>query len=392
MSLSSIPEELLAMILQYVGVEEFHGDIGRLTVCKRWYQISSLMIVERMIVTERSKRLPLHVLGSIRERLHTIEFKFAFCDHWPSAEVIPSLRKKGVCFDVDTIRNVIHFCKDWNSGLLESCKKLRTIHIQGLALVHGGVPSILFGFNTSPETSLGLSIGTSPLTLTDLHLDFCRVAVDRIDRFAHLLCKTIPFLLPSLRRFWVRKGIFCPKDLELSSKYRQIPLESLIVNLVVPSGIHRLPYTSLDCKLVETMIKRRPVREPVALHYEGDVQGIISAAARISECAPLAHTIRVLYLSDGSMSPNHQDHPAMMSFDVLTGVSRRLPHDARWDDDPADYSDEAIAADQATVNRYYDMPWKEGLYNTQPRKEEMAKPAGQRNQSDGTEPMDLAWP
>ncbi|KAF2231246.1 hypothetical protein EV356DRAFT_298088 [Viridothelium virens] len=105
---SSVTEELLSVILKYVGVEDFYGDIDRLAACKRCYRISSLMIMKGVIVIERSKLLPPNTLDLLRGWLYTNDFKFAFCNRLPRSKSL--FYKKSVLFDVELIRNLLHVC------------------------------------------------------------------------------------------------------------------------------------------------------------------------------------------------------------------------------------------------------------------------------------------
>ena len=51
--ISNLPTELLAMIVQQIPVSFFQGDVGRLTISKRWYNVAQPLFLHRVEITPR---------------------------------------------------------------------------------------------------------------------------------------------------------------------------------------------------------------------------------------------------------------------------------------------------------------------------------------------------
>ena len=398
MSLMSLPDEILEPILQLVGVEEFYVDIGKLTVCKRWYKISSLMILERVVVTERSRPLPFHAVALLRHRVRMIEFKFASCDprNLAASQLykMPSFGewlKQSLTLHNTDVCNLFYVFINWQDCFLESCYKLESVQFRGPELIHSGAPCILFGFLRDPTLACRLSTRGLPLRLAELHLDLCGLTItsdgcQRNKNDGNYMCDAIAGQLPFLRRLWLRKYFLCPNDLRLMQPHQNLPMENMIVNLVVPGGVGGLlgrPGVSHYCS------NGRPI---LFVEEETRIREMVLATSQVASRAPKARLIRVIYLSH--LSPRGSlIFPKMFAHDVLTGLSSRLPLDARWDDDPAKYAeDDIMAQDTAGLRRSLrELRLKKAREKNIPEADitDLLKPS---TVDDGTEPMDLGWP
>lgn len=48
MPLLSLPSELFFIILRFVGSREFQEDVGRLTICRKWYMFAQIIVLEEL--------------------------------------------------------------------------------------------------------------------------------------------------------------------------------------------------------------------------------------------------------------------------------------------------------------------------------------------------------
>lgn len=126
MTLLSLSNEILLDILRYVGASEFREDIGRLLVCKQWYNVAQTALLEDIIINcDNVHRMPLGRHDFAREllppKLTHLTIAVAEPDAYQYLPVKGSSRvetgKKPIVAFRERLPDIVYF--------LRTCNKLR---------------------------------------------------------------------------------------------------------------------------------------------------------------------------------------------------------------------------------------------------------------------------
>lgn len=359
MSLLRLPLEILVEIIDYLPPSFFREDIGRLTVCKAWYELARSAFFQSVELTQDSlhhfcispvepdidvyvKSLSLTLEGykqsytRITWRSVSPQFPRSPYDEGRAASEPPPRSSTGS--DSESTQYVVpNFIPSpvlvWLrrldedlyqlAGIMQQSFKLHTLTIRAMRSEEEDPLDIMedYGYLYSP--TLWSLVTLSNLHLTSLVLDITPGFQHDPDKGECHVCPAVATHLETLTKLHVRMRHICPDVLKLpegenGESGRPLRLENVVINLAmfVDRPGSDVAIHSMRCGL------RRSVLTNVGKLKKSLREQAEALATRME--AP-DKTVRILTC--------HVPRAGLQSLDVLTGKNMYLDRDAAWDDD-----------------------------------------------------------
>ncbi|KAK5636770.1 hypothetical protein RRF57_012482 [Xylaria bambusicola] len=304
MPLLQLPPEILAHIFDELGSSFFHADLGRLTICRTWFEFALPLLFKSVTLIPLTLR---NLLSSgvmeeplFQRSLETLELEFAGFKSTPPLPLLFDGHfpwKDNISSDLAKLATRAH-----------QSRRLRTLRIRHWSY---GVPEIPFNYYLSLPVLLDLlSLGN--LSVLVLDLNGGPYGPRREEEQQLHICTVIGALLSTLRVLHVRMHLICPDALKAPGSNGSLHLHTAVVNMSLnfsPSGF-----------IFNSHSKRCPSGEGNLLQLKTDMQEQAEVlASRMSS----PRIVRILT----------RDNPAceMLSLDILTGKTMVLRYDAPWD-------------------------------------------------------------
>ncbi|KAI1441524.1 hypothetical protein F5Y02DRAFT_294216 [Annulohypoxylon stygium] len=331
MSLLRLPPEILTQVMDHVGSSYFRHDLGRLTVCKRWFIFARIACFNNLQYSQKTLRRLLssqdveRSLLAIKGSLEILDLELKRFEDWSSIPEPLSNPQDANIWDIfiwggDLGRVLL---ADWTTVLdndlaqlavtVKNSPRLRMIRIQASSERHPLLPHLPRRDYLSLSTVRAL---LSVENLTVLELDLCGTHLmprqEHGDDFH--VCTSIGALLTNLRRLRLRMRSICPDVLRPQHHDTDLRLSEVLINL---SLSEKSPMTTAAAHST-----RCGSTGGGFLQLKADIEDQAKAlAARMAS----PKTIRILTHSF--------PHIETQSLDVLTGKNMTLADNMEWEDD-----------------------------------------------------------
>ncbi|KAM5439477.1 hypothetical protein MferCBS31731_004574 [Microsporum ferrugineum] len=327
MSLLDLPSEILLWVLECLGASFFRDDIGRLTVCKRWYGVAH-HIFYADIELQAGTLSKLFAHPSLPTRAHLFKHSLKIL----TVELRGFMDWNRVCIQDLDDGNIQPYIDSWTSSINNNLSKLAAYIHEGKVLrtlrftawseftpIFPTLPRRDYLYFDTIFNFLSLD------SLTVLELDTCGshfihygVSQSQSGRQRHI-CQHIAALLPQLHCLRLRLREICP--LALQPQGADTPyLKSVIVNLSLsnePSDITSASY-SRRCGSSE---------RPGFPQLRSDME---DQATRLAGQMSYPVIVRVLFHPHNGCSSLGWKQEYL---DVLTGKRATLEPSIPWDED-----------------------------------------------------------
>ncbi|KAF5550149.1 hypothetical protein FPHYL_9471 [Fusarium phyllophilum] len=321
MSLLRLPPETLKQIFDQLDSSFFHEDLGRLTVCKQWFDFAlpeclknitlSQETLRNLVISQPTSAKP----SPLEKSLETLNLNLGVYQDNISP---PSPREPTASNKALRDKSVKTWTKALNDDLAHLAIVVQKSHrLRELRISTCG--SLLSNPLSSPEDYLSLSTMRAFLSVENLSvlvLDLPGTSLDssgeRGDE-CHI-CPSIAALLPTLRTLHLRMRTICPDVLKVQDPSSTWKLGTVIINFVL---------------LTDQLSMMAATHSKPCDSHGG---GLIQLRVDIQEQAEALVTRMV---SPKTMRILTQTLPQFdtMSLDVLTGKIMKLGDGAAWDED-----------------------------------------------------------
>ncbi|KAF5977367.1 hypothetical protein FBULB1_6587 [Fusarium bulbicola] len=327
MSLLRLPPETLKQIFDHLVSSFFHEDIGRLTVCKRWFDfalpeclkcitLSQEALSNLVISATSAKPSPLEkFLETLNLNLGVYQDEDSISppSPWELLTAPPTAPN-----DAARDKSVETWTKALNDDLahlaiiVQKSHRLRVLRISARRC-------LLFNPVSSPEDYLSLSTIRAFLSVESLSvlvLDLPGTSLDSSGQEGDEchICPSIAALLPTLRTLHLRMRTICPDALKVQDPDSTLRLGTVVINfslltdqLSMAAATHSAPCDSHGGGLIQ-------LRMDMQEQAEALVTRMVSPK-----------TMRILTQTLPQFDT--------MSLDVLSGKIMKLRDDAAWDED-----------------------------------------------------------
>ncbi|KAI1818270.1 hypothetical protein GGS20DRAFT_349191 [Poronia punctata] len=335
MALLRLPPETLTHIFDYVGSSFFREDLGRLTVCKYWFEFALPACFKHVTVSEKSLRR-LMVSGRM-ERLWRLEgnmekleigvpgYEAFFYDDSqentePRQESNASIATTTTTTSDETPRDWKDWAKVLNDDLSQlaitaqrSCR-LRTLRIRAWRSAEFFVPGLARDYLLIPTLQSLLSVKRLKVLVLDLSIGV--LTSPREDGRDHHICPMVGNLLCSLQILHLRMPSICADAIKPRDEKEMLPLAQVAINLSVSNNIFgEMPTShSQHCGSQGERWSQLQLRAEMLKQAE-------VLATRMSS----PKTMRIITHS----LPSFERH----SLDVLTGKTMKLDDGMGWEED-----------------------------------------------------------
>ncbi|KAI0482400.1 hypothetical protein GGR56DRAFT_619767 [Xylariaceae sp. FL0804] len=314
MSLLQLPPEILRSIFDQIRPSFFGNDLGRLTVCKQWFQFALPAYFKAVTVTPKTLR-SLVASGAIA--------------HDPSP----------LSGFTETLLLQLKGVSETTTTLYDELAQLAIVAGKSQRLRYLYILSWPFDFSVSgsPDSLWhGLPLATmrsffSAENLAELVLDLVGISLDspsaqqQGDDCQHL-CPFIGSRLRNLRVLHVRMRSICPEVLELADSDRDskpLPLRVVVINL----------------SLIDNWCGRQAGHSERCGSRAGRGGGNLDSSPLMTEMATQAKALGMRAAAPEAVRILTHRHPMLpkafktQSLDVLTGKTMMLDDDAGWGED-----------------------------------------------------------
>ncbi len=301
MSLLSLPSEILRIIIQFVGLNEFLKAPELLLLCKHWCHETYPIFRDLSFDDEN---LGYHSTISYYLKRHT------------EALSVRSSKNKDINEDLKSLMQILQY------------SKVKTFRLQVDVEIDNSLSSLWKRLKSCPSfKSISSLVSSLPLPeLTNLTLDLCRFGLPF--RESKHICPALAARLHRLRHVRLRLRVICPELLRIQTDSADFQLQSLIINTSLYDGsikpINKMPtrahccYWNLNGENCESPVGERLTK-------------LIHNAIDFAEAAPRPwlSVVRILY---------HQDSPSQsVAVDCLTRKKIPLLTSDVWGDDAKSY-------------------------------------------------------
>ncbi|KFG78215.1 hypothetical protein MANI_020491 [Metarhizium anisopliae] len=329
MSLYKLPPETLTQIFDQVGSSFFHEDLGRLTVCKQWFEYALPVFFKciklsqktlRSLVSSRVMKSPSLLQG----RLEILELDLSgyyapFSTLYPEnpASELDLLKDSGPneAPREDTTETWI---KDLGNDLTQltimaqRSHRLRTLRIRAWGYLSPQPLDISDDY--LPLAAMQALLSMENLCVLVLDSSVSILAPSGEQGGSHHICPAIGTLLRTLRTLHVRMRSICPDVLKPQDPNESLHLSEVVVNLSLTTNLPGITSAAHS--------KRCGFQEGGLLQLKADIQEQAEALAT-KMASPkvvriLTHTL-----------PQFETQ----SLDVLTGKTMILGDDMAWGED-----------------------------------------------------------
>ena len=328
-----LPSEILVQVMDYVGSAYFRKDLGRLSICKKWFTFAHAALFKqlrlspkilRRLLSSRDAEKSLHL---IKENLTVLQLNLKGFEDWSSIPDLQlHLRDANSLYPTDicgSLGNAI--LTTWTvqldddlvklTNIAKGCRKLRTVRIEATREHISLFPHLFCRDYLSQSTICSM---LSVKNLMILELDLCGTALSKPLQEDHdnlHICESIGALLPTLTRLRLRMRNLCAHVLKPKYYHNaRLRLNEVIINLSL----------SYDSQIATTKVHSGHCRSPGKGFHKLNIEIKKQAKALIPQMASpkvfriLAHTVL---------------HLEPVSFDVLTGKHLQLTEETAWEED-----------------------------------------------------------
>jgi len=313
--------------MDHVGSSYFREDLGRLTVCKRWFGFARTACFKDLQLSQKTLRRLLssrdvgRSLLLIKDSLEILDLELKGFEDWSSIPEPQSYPRNGNALDASSWATVLDNGLAQLAIIAKESRKLRIIRIQASSENHPLLPHLPRRDYLSLSTIRAL---LSVKNLMVLELDLCGTFL--IPRQEHRdgfhVCTSISALLTTLRRLRLRMRSICADVLRLQHHDTSLRLSEVLINLslsnespMTTSAAHSTRCGSTGGGFLKLKADIEDQAEALAAHM---------ASPKI---------IRILTHSLPQLE--------MRSLDVLTGKCMILADDMAWEDDGKTVEDDS---------------------------------------------------
>ncbi|KAF2968324.1 hypothetical protein GQX73_g5269 [Xylaria multiplex] len=330
MSLLRLPPETLAQIFDYIGSSFFHEDLGRLAVCKQWFEfalpacfkcVTISQEILRSLITSEAMRKP----SPLKRSLETLDLELRGC-HYPysstagpqdNAQESDVLNRPASNEALDGVLiktwiNVLNEDLAQLAIIAQQSHRLRTLRIRARS---SSSPDSL----DDPEDYLSLRtvqgfLSVENLSVLVLDLSICPFNPSGEQGGDLHICPTIGSLLHTLRTLHLRMHSICPDVLKPQVPDDNLKLSVMVINL--------------------SLITNEPGITSAAHSKRcgSPAGGLLQLKADIQEQAE-ALTARMTSPKIMRVLTHSLPQFEIQSLDVLTGKIMMLEDDMAWDED-----------------------------------------------------------
>ncbi|KAF7560556.1 hypothetical protein G7046_g3598 [Stylonectria norvegica] len=329
MPLLQLPYEMLAQVFDYLDPSFFHQNLGRLTVCKLWFEFARPVCYRETSLSEYWLRRLITLgniqqLSPIQDSLEALQLDFSGFQSWISTT-------NQAILVGDEVREVLHNVLAQLAAVAQQSRRLTVLRIRAdvlayLPLFKGPDACLL-----PPAILPFLSLQNLSVLVLDLDTSFANHSSHR--NASDHICPAIGTLLGTLEKLQIRMRNICPDILRPRDTSGSLRLRSVVINLSLYSSARwDGPIHSRSC-----------YRETGILQLKNGIQ---KQAEALAPRMASPKTIRILT----SSLPGFYTQ----SLDVLSGKMMILERNQEWHEDgkvveedsesESDFSDEAFAA------------------------------------------------
>ncbi|KAF4947778.1 hypothetical protein FGADI_10172 [Fusarium gaditjirri] len=325
MSLLRLPPEILRQIFDQLDSSFFREDLGRLSVCKKWFDFAlpacfkcitlSQKTLRHLIISTATQK-PLSLESNLETLdLHLRGYEYNTSPPYPQNAQESNLRPPALRIRVSywiKRRRTLNNDLDKLAIIAQQSRRLRTLRVRAWKSPWGHPLSPRDRYlSLSPMLAL-LSVESLSVLVLDLSGVSLNSSGQQEDE--RHICPSVAALLPTLRILHLRMRDICPDVLKTQSLDSKLRLSTVVINLSLPpdqpsmtAAAHTKPCDSQRGGFIQL---RADIRE--------QAEALLTRMAFPQTMRILTHTL-----------PQFDTQ----SLDVLTGKTMKLKDDAAWDED-----------------------------------------------------------
>ncbi|KAK5996127.1 hypothetical protein PT974_04555 [Cladobotryum mycophilum] len=329
MSLLRLPPETLRQIFDQIGSSFFHGDVGRLTVCKQWFEFAlpacfkSIKLSQetlRRLTTSGAMKKP----GLLKDSLESLDLELGGYQAYISTSSPPDYAQESNVSEATAPNEAPrdNSVKTWIKALnddlaqlaiiAQQSHRLRTLRIQAWGSPSSEPLDNAEGYLSLPTLQALLSVENLSVLMLDLSVSFQNSSGQQGN--GRHICPAIGALLPTLRTLHLRMRSICPDVLKPQGSNDGSHLTVVAINLSLTANLPGITSAAHS--------KRCSSRGGGLLQLKADMQEQAEALATQMVSPKI---IRILTHSLPQLETQ--------SLDVLTGKTMVLDDDMAWDED-----------------------------------------------------------
>lgn len=329
MSLLRLPPEVLRHIFDQISPSFFHEDLGRLTICKQWFEFAhpaSLKCITlsqealRSLVTSELMKNP----SPLQYNLETLKIEFTTSRFFTSTHKVQTHAERygdmlatitdATVRDSPVLPEMVKLENDFVQ-LATLARKSPQLHT--LCIRVWSYPSPFpanYPVDIVPRSAIQAFLSAENLTVLVLDVPGTPVNIAGLQGNNNHICPAIGALLHTLRSLHVRMPCICPEVLKPQDSNDSLRLSVVIVNLSLTTNLPEITSAAHS--------KRCSSPSGGLLQLKAEIQEQAEALATRMESPK---TIRILTHSLPRIETQ--------SLDVLTGKITILDDDMAWDED-----------------------------------------------------------
>jgi len=316
MGLITVPTEVVSMILNEVGAEEFRLELGLLTVCKTWYEAAQPVLLKDLKLDAAALRLfppqSQQLCQLLKTHVRTVSAQVTSFDPNATWEAdgteFGANEDRLIDWSVEMNRRVedLGILLSNNTGLTSFALLVLPTRIPqsaSLAMLAYRGPWL------HPRTITGLlqNLATHPLTSLDLKLRHSTtLSPEGRGSDAHI-CRAIALHLPTIKHLHLCVERICSDALNVMDQDITLPLTSLVIDLRLQQHSDWLEHS-------------KPCIFPGEPYNYMFMKGAVDALVKLAPHMTLA---RILYYHDSMVIPGTKQD--VIAFDCLTREKTRIP-------------------------------------------------------------------
>lgn len=320
-----LPSETLIQVMDYVGSAYFRKDLGRLSICKKWFAFAHAVFFKQLRLSPKilrrllSSRDAEKSLQLVKENLTVLQLELKGFEDWSS---IPDLQLHptdicGVLGNTMLTTWTAELNDDLTklTNVAKGCRKLRTVRVEATR-EHVPLFPLLPCRDYLSQSTIRSMLSVENLMALDV--DLCGTALLKPlqeDRDNFHICESISALLTTLTRLRLRMRRLCAHVLKPKHHHNaRLRLKEVIINLSL----------SFESQMATTKVHSRHCHSPGEGFYklrtemENQAKALVPQMASPKVFRILTHVIL---------------HLEPVSFDVLTGKYMQLTEEMAWEED-----------------------------------------------------------
>ncbi|KAJ4309093.1 hypothetical protein N0V84_011712 [Fusarium piperis] len=327
MSLLRLPPETLKQIFDHIGSSFFRQDLGRLTICKKWFEFArpglfkcitlSQETLRRLICSSVTKTLAL-----LKNSQETLDLELGGYQAWISTRHRRQDPQESIALNAAALNEALRDnpVEAWINVLDKDLTQLATIVQQSRSLRilrirawNSPSPDPLDrpqDYLSVPTMQALLSVGNLSVLALDLSVGF----LDSSGENGGHICPAIGALLRTLGTLHLRMSSICPDVLKPPHPDDSLRLSVAVINLSLTKDLPGITSAAHSSRCGSA--------GGGLLQLKGDM---VDAAEALAAGMTSPKTLRIL--------TDSLPHFEIQSLDVLTGKTMMLDDDMAWDED-----------------------------------------------------------